>query len=341
MMKKILFCLFIMALFALNAQQALAAAELSVIKYHYQTHFTAGETVTFRISVRNSGDTNLTGVYLSPVLTNNSTGAEVYPSGTATQNINVGLSATFTTTWTAVAGKYSVSLILYRTGDVETVREYGAYPIRVGSSATTEQLSVFPTIMDFGVLPYGRHMHPVPIEITWDYFIYNRNRHQRPWYMRIYTNNASRYKGLPGIIYQTSPAGLVSSDGRYSIPLKIWCLNYAPDDQEMGWDTAMSGPPPVDEDTYWKGPLLDEGKRYHDKVGWERIPDLSEMTSDRRSWRTLIGESRYDEQYVTDINAPGDFTLTSPFSAYLAMETGPTSVKGNYSCELIVEIYSP
>jgi len=159
--------------------------------------------------------------------------------------------------------------------------------------------------------------------------------------MRIYTNNASRYKGIPGAILQGSPAGLVSSDGKYTTPLKIWCLNYGPDEQETGWSATLSGPPPVEEDTYWKAPLLDEGKRFEDKLTWERIPDYSEMTSAKSTWRNLIGQTMYDGQYVTDLNMPGDFTLSSPFSAYLAMETGSTTPRGNYSCELIVEIYSP
>jgi hypothetical protein len=159
--------------------------------------------------------------------------------------------------------------------------------------------------------------------------------------MRIYTDNTTRFKGIENTVHMLSPAGLVSSDGKYTIPLKVWCLNYPPDDQEMGWDTKISGPPPVDDDTYWEGPLLDNGKRNEEKAGWVRIPDYSEMTSDSGTWRNLIGQDITNTHYVTDITRTGDFTLSSPFSVYFATETDPTSVKGSYSCNLILEIYAP
>ncbi len=335
MKKTILFIAFI--IFITIANEAFAGIE--IISYSYQQAYTTGQTVSCTATVRNT-ESVAKDPYLLFAVTKSGATTENYGSAV---NIAAGATGTLTATWDTTgvsSGKYSVTIRVYEDsiGGLQDT-EYGAWPVRVGSN--TETLSVFPTIIDFGVLPYGRHMHPVPIEITWDYFIYNRLRHQRPWYMRIYTDNSSRYKAIPQSIYSTSPAGLVSSDGRYAIPLKVWCLNYPPDDQEMGWDSGMSGPPPVDDDTYWRGPMLDEGRRYDDKIAWERIPDLSEMNSDRHTWRTLIGESIYDGQYATDVNAPGDFTLASPFSAYLALETNPTSVKGNYSCKLIIEIYSP
>jgi hypothetical protein len=278
-------------------------------------------------------------------LTNLDTGAEQYPAASLVEAVfSTGETVTFTTQgWGALppAGKYSVTLIIYDGADAEQARIYGAHPIRIGARSTMETLKTFPTMMDFGVLPYGRHMHPVPLEIHWDFFVYNVLREQKPWYLRIYTDNATRYKGIKESVYKGSPAGLVSSDGRYAIPLRTWCLNFPPEDQEMGWDVAMSGPPPVDDDTYWRGPLLEDGERYENKAGWIRIPDYNEMTADRTTWRNLIGQDFYDTQYKTDVNPTGDFTLLSPFSVYFATETNTTSVKGNYSCRLVVEIYSP
>lgn len=326
-------------------KQALAQAVLNIEGYTYYTHFTAGEQVTFKVTVKNVGDAaGLINSYLNVVLTNQTTGAEVapYPASAALgANLAVGETANLEATWTTVAGRYSVTLIVYSGADAELDREYGAWPVHVGSSASTETLSAFPTIVDFGILPSGRYMHPVPIQVTWDFFLYNRLRHDKPWFMRMYTDNSTRYKGIPNAIYHGSPAGLVSADGHYTIPLKVWCLNYPPEEQEMGWSGTLSGPPPVDDDAYWRGPMLDDGTRYESKVSWARIPDYSEMTSDRGTWRVLIGQDQYDEQYATDTNPTGDLTLDSPFSTYLALETSPTAVKGNYSCELIVELYSP
>ena len=198
MRKNILLIAIIFGLILNVSGKCLAAYSLEVTGYAYNHNFTAGETVTFTINVKNPGQ-DITGVYFSPVLTNSDTSAEVYPPGSATQSILSGATAAFSTTWPAIAGKYSVTLIMYGNApaaDTEVAREYGAYPIRAGSSATTESLKVFPTIMDFGVIPYGRHIHPVPLEITWDFFLYNALRDQQPWYMRIYTDNAARFKGV-------------------------------------------------------------------------------------------------------------------------------------------------
>ena len=321
-----------------------AFASIKFLGYSYQRNFTAGETFNIRVTARNSG-ADINNAYFSPVLTNLDTGAEQYPAASIVEAVfSTGETVTFTTQgWGTLppAGKYTVTLIIYNGADAEQGRISGAYPIRIGSRSGMETLKTFPTMMDFGVLPYGRHMHPIPMEITYDFFLYNLLRDQKPWYLRIYTDNATRYKGIKESVYTDSPAGLVSSDGRYTIPLRVWCLNYPPEDQEMGWDSTLSGPPPVDDDTYWKGPLLDSGERFENKAGWLRIPDYNEMTADRGTWRNLIGQAIYDTQYATHVNPTGDFTLKNPFSVYFATETTPTSVKGNYSCRLIVEIYSP
>lgn len=328
--------------------ECLAAQSAEITGYAYQHNFTAGEAVRFDVNIKNTGDAISAPAYIYAqiILTNSTTGTATYPGGaSSTTSLATGASYTSTTTWTAVAGKYTITLVVYGSTDgateTELTRKYGAYPVRAGSTATTETLKVFPTIIDFGVLPYGRHMYPVPLEVTYDFFLYNLQREQRPWYLRIYTDNATRFKGIKNSVYAGSPAGLVSSDGRYTIPLRTWCLNYPPEDQEMGWDSALSGPPPVDDDTYWKGPLLDTGERFENKASWLRVPDYSEMTSNRGTWRNLIGQDIYDTQYATDVNPTGDFTLKNPFSVYFATETGPAAVKGNYSANFIIEIYSP
>lgn len=334
--------LFLLAITCLS-RQCLAAYSIEITGYSYQHNFTAGESVTISLTVKNTGD-NITGVYFSPILTNSTTGAVIYPTTPAGVAMTSGETRTFSINpWTAIAGKYSVTLVIYGSAPTETevVRESGAYSIRVGSGHTAEVLKTFPTSANFGVIPYGRYMQPVPLEITYDFFLYNVSREQKPWYLRIYTDNSTRYKGIENSVYKGSGAGFVSSCGRYTIPIRVWCLNYPPEDQEMGWDSRLSGPPTVDDDTYWKGPILDDGRRFENKAAWLRIPDYSEMTSDRGTWRNLIGQDIYDTQYVTDVNPTGDFTLKNPFSTYFATETSPASVKGNYSCNLIIEIYSP
>jgi hypothetical protein len=176
--------------------------------------------------------------------------------------------------------------------------------------------------------------------------------------MRIYTDNSTRYTGIEGAIYkgkrvfstskvrvgssaEGSPAGLVSSDGKYTIPLRVWCLNYGPDWDEIGWNPTLLGPPPVNEDYVWKGPELDNGKRDPDRRAWLWVPDYVDMTADPRTWRNLIGRDPYSRNFVSDNNPTGDFTLTSPFDIYLATETSAATVTGSYSGKLILEIYTP
>lgn len=342
----IIFVLSVCACFILT-DTCLAAQDAEVVIYNYQRSFTAEETVRFSTTIRNKGDAIVAPqfIYVQVILSNMDTGAAIYPTGTSTTSLATGAQFTSTANWAAIAGKYTITLVIYASPDgateTELDREYGAWPIRVGATSTIEKLKVFPTTIDFGTIPYGRHMHPLPLEINWDFFLYNVLRDQKPWYLRIYSDNSTRYKGIEDALYKGSPAGLVSSDGKYTIPIRTWCLNYPPEDQEMGWDTTMSGPPTVDDDTYWTGPIMDTGIRFENKAGWLRMPDYSEMTADRSTWRNLIGQDIYDTQYVTDVNASGDFTIKSPFSVYFATEGNPATVKGNYSTTMIVEIYSP
>jgi len=303
------------------------------------------------------------------VLTNLSTGKEFAPYPTsgdgtiaagATTVLTTGLPATVPgglgvapVNWTAVAGLYTVTILFYNSISTEVNRISGREPVHVGT--TKDSVAAFPKVIDLGALQYGRYMHPVPVEINWDFYLRSSQvRKDHPWYMRIYTDNHKRYRGVDDAVYSGrvamqggggadaigSPAGLVSSDGKYTLPLKVWCLNYGPDVEE-GWDPALLGPPPVKEDYYWKGPLLDSGKRDYSRVAWEWIPDYIDMSADPGTWRKLIGQDPYDTHYVSDSNPTGDFTLTSPFQIFIAYETSPTAVMGKYSTDLIVEIYSP
>ena len=157
----------------------------------------------------------------------------------------------------------------------------------------------------------------------------------------IYTDNAARYEGIPHALGKVSPAGLVSLNGRYVIPIKCWTINFGPDIQETGWDAAIAGPPPVDDDDYWLGPPLIEGTRSYGSANWVRIPDLQDMTPNPVTWRRLIGQDQYDSRFVADANVTGDFTLKSPFTLYLATEAGPTAVEGSYAANLVVELWAP
>jgi hypothetical protein len=329
-----------------------AARDISIINYYYATHWTPKETVTFTITLKNNESTAQTAYALFALTKQgNEPSTELYTPSTG--SISSGGSATVTVNWTAAVGLYTVTIKAYDSDDKVTQTIYAPLPVHVGQ--TTDSVAAFPKVLDLGTLQYGRFMHPVPAEISWDFYERSSQiRKDQPWYMRIYTDNHKRYKGIDDAIYSGrvatqgsggadamgSPAGLVSSDGKYAIPLKVWCLNYGPDVEE-GWDPTLMGPPPVKEDYYWKGPLLDNQKRDASRVAWEWIPDYIDMTADNNTWRKLIGQDPYDTHYVSDANPTGDFTLASPFQIFLAYETSPTAVEGKYWTDLIIEIYSP
>lgn len=334
-----------------------AASHMKITDYHYLTHYNPGETVTFTVIAKNEGSVVINYAYGDIVLTNQATGAETEIGGGATNNITVGTTITSTATWTAQAGTYSVTIQVIESTDgvVETRadRKFGSEPVRVGT--TTDSVSAFPRVLDLGTLQYGRYMHPMPLEINWSVFTRSSQLlKDHPWYMRIYTDNHRRYQGIEKAVYagrialqeegsasaMGGPGGLVSADGKYTLPLKVWCLNFGPD-VEDGWDTNLLGPPPVKENQYWKGPLLDDGKRDSSRSAWLWIPDYADMTSDVGTWRKLIGRDPFNSQYSSDSNVIGDFTLDSPFQVFLAYETSPTTVVGKYSTDLIIEIYSP
>lgn len=321
----------------------------------FGTHFNPGESVTFTVTIRNN-ETVDRFAEVDVTLVNQATGAELTLTPVITATIGalqeVTLSASYPTVASATTpstlsgatpqipeGSYSVSFPLFDGNGDRADSLRGTFPLHVGTE--TESLRVFPEAVNLGTIPPGRYLHPMPIEIRYSYFQFNRLRQDQPFTIRIYTDNAARYEGVPRAIQKPSPAGLVSMDGRFVIGLKCWTLNFGPDIQETGWDAAIAGPPPVDDDDYWLGPPLIEGGRSYGSANWVRIPDLVDMTPNQITWRRLIGQDQYDNRFVVDTNVTGDFTLRSPFTLYLATEAGPTSVEGTYAANLVVELWSP
>jgi len=369
--QRILSLLVILIIFSfVNPKLALAAKNLRIISYNYSTHFRPGETVSFTVTVQNNETINDEWGEVDIALTNQITGITVSPytiDETTLPHIPKN-GGTYTLTnfqqrtplpwhnWSATEGRFTVKFILYDGDGNAAHTVYGSEPIHVGRAV--DSVSAFPNIIDLGVIPYGRYMYPNPIKIHWDFYLKNQLRKDQPWYMRIYTDNSSRYKGIDGTIYKSrrkyttskiwvrtsgegSPSGLVSSDGKYNLPIKVWCLNYGPDWDETGWNTNLLGPPPVNDDYVWIGPQLDDGKRDTDRGVWLWIPDYMDMSGDKRTWRRLIGQDPYDRELVSDNNPTGDATLDSPFDIYLATEGSPTSVIGKYTGKIIIEIYTP
>lgn len=315
------------------------AQDIRIVDFTYPQHASTGEPVLFRITVRNL-DAADQFAEVDVTLTEIGTGREIAVTPVAMGTVPAGGTLTITSTWSpSQAGLFTVSLPLFDGVGTRHDRVTGKFPLHIGTNA--DALHVYPDALHLGAIPPGRFMHPIPLEIRWNFFRFNLLELDQPFSIRLYTDNASRYRGVDGAIRQGSPAGLISDDGRYTIPFKIWTVNFGPDVQETGWDPDLMGPPPVDDDTFWIGPLLTGGDREVGAVSWLRVPDFSEMASDPASWRRIIGQDPHDTRLVADTNVTGDFTLPSPVTLYVATEAGPTAVQGTYSATLVVELYSP
>lgn len=289
--------------------------------------------------------------YVAIIITAQATRSfELYePPGTIHRiGINERKSFTFNVRVPADEGIYSVSVVLFdRFTDARITSFFGTFPLTIGTP--TQAISAHPSQVDFGKLHQGRFMYPIPIKVRYKIFIPNRLGDVQPWALRIYTDNANKYKGLTGTVRQLSFGGLVHSSGKYTIPLKFWNLNWGPETHNSGWDASVQGPPPVEKDIFWKGVLLDESTpdhpiHDHDRKPWLRIPDYSEMTVDTHSWRRMVGQFPYDGQFINPTNPTGDYTLSvspDPFDFYFAIEVGPTTVHGRYSGRVVLELFSP
>ncbi len=317
-----------------------SAANFTILNGDYDQHFRPGETMIFSALVRNNEATTQF-IEVDVVLVNTQTLQETSLTPVLLA-FNVSPGETRHTHASIVApqpGTYSVIFIVFDGNGIESDRLRGRFPLHIGSE--TESLRVFPEAINLGTIPPGRYMYPTPIEVRWDFYQFNNLRQDQKFTVRMYTDNAARYEGIPHAVRKPSSAGLVSMDGRYVIPLKCWTLNFGPDIQSTGWDSTLAGPPPVDEDDIWLGPPLLEGGRNFGSASWVRVPDLTDMTPDPITWRRLIGQDITDSRFVSDVNPTGDFTLSSPFTVYFATDAGPTAVEGSYAANLVVELWNP
>ena len=331
----------------MSPSSAFAAKNLQIVSVQYDQHAHPNEAISFSIVVRNK-EATAESAEVDITISNVDTEAEttLTPVLTTSTNIPAGQTAALRGSYVignlAGSGTFTVSFPLFDGNGLRSDRLQGKYPIHIGTE--TESIRVFPEAINLGTLPPGRTMYPTPIEVSWSYFRFNRLRLDQPFVVRIYTDNAARYHGVPGAVRRGSPGGLVSLNGKYAVPLKVWCLNFGPDLQEVGWDSALAGPPPVDDDNSWLGPPLIEGSRHYGGASWVRIKDRVELGVSPFGWSRgegLIGQDPHDNRYANEKNPTGDITLKSPFTLYVATETGPNAVRGSYSGTLIVEIWSP
>lgn len=141
-----------------------------------------------------------------------------------------------------------------------------------------------------------------------------------PWVLRVYTDNL-HFAGVGGAVRSASPAGLISEDGQFAIPLRIHCPAWGPgvfrripDLNEPGYLPYGADPEPG-ETLYTDCILLGIDPR---NATWVAGPD------------GLL--------YTEDDNLLGDNTLSTPFELLLQADIPLSAVRGRYDTILYFEI---
>lgn len=144
-----------------------------------------------------------------------------------------------------------------------------------------------------------------------------------PWILRCYTDNL-RFGGVIGAVRTSPPAGLVSEDGRYAIPLLIHSPNFG-----VG--------------VFLRIPDINEPDYVPYSPNPEEAPDVGPidrviMGIDPRNPTWVAGPD--EVLYTLDDNPLGDTTIETPFTLTLRADVPPAAVQGKYRTELYFEVVS-
>jgi len=142
-----------------------------------------------------------------------------------------------------------------------------------------------------------------------------------PWIMRIYTENVG-HTGIAGSIRRRSPAGLVSMDGQYVIPLEIHCPAFG--------INVWRRIPDVGEEPYTPYRPSDDPTKGADYT------DCVLMGIDPRHAPWVAG--RDGQLFTGDDNVLGDTTVPTPFQMTVRARVDAQAVRGRYEGRLYVEI---
>jgi len=141
-----------------------------------------------------------------------------------------------------------------------------------------------------------------------------------PWIMRVYTDNL-HYAGVAGALRKPSPAGLISKDGAFVLPLSIHSPAFGPTEWRRVPD--LSEPDYV---TY--RPKPETGKQDH--------TDCIIMAIDPRNADWVAGPDGL--LWSLDDNLLGDLTVPTPFELILQANVAPNTVQASYEAVLYIEI---
>lgn len=140
-----------------------------------------------------------------------------------------------------------------------------------------------------------------------------------PWVMRIYTDNL-HFAGVAGAVRRVPQAGLTSKDGRFALPLEIYCPVFG--------EEAFRRIPDINEPDYIP---------YHPSSEPKEVAytDCILMGIDPRNAAWVAGGDGV--LFTDDDNLLGDLTVKTPFELILRTDVSPSAVKGDYEALLYIE----
>ncbi len=141
-----------------------------------------------------------------------------------------------------------------------------------------------------------------------------------PWIMRCYTDNLA-FGGVLGAVRTPNPSGLISEDGRFSIPLEIQSPNFGVN--------VFRRIPDINEPGYIPYRLNNETQE-------AEYSDVILMGIDPRNTLWVAGPD--EVLYTSDDNPLGDITIGTPFPLILRTDVSESAVRGTYDTVLYIEI---
>jgi len=193
----------------------------------------------------------------------------------------------------------------------------------VGWASVREEVYVTGTILPFGGYRFSGGLRfdagePGPTDLG-TILVDGMYNGEYPWRMRCYTDNL-HFAGVAGSIHTASPAGLVSTDGRFVVPLLI----HSP---VFGEDSWRAVPDINDAKTVPYKPAL--------TPGGSETTECIVLGIDPRNANWVAGP---DNLLFTRDDIPlGDFIWETPFELSLRADFDAGSVQGTYDTYLYFE----
>lgn len=142
-----------------------------------------------------------------------------------------------------------------------------------------------------------------------------------PWILRLYTEN-THYSGVAGAIRRRSPAGLVSSDGQYVIPLEVHCPSFGAEEWRRVPDLYETPYLPYRPSENPAAPVA--------------YTDCILLAIDPRNAPWVAGPD--GKLFTGDDNLLGDLTVPTPFDLTIRARVDAQAVQGRYDTLLYLEL---